>query len=193
MIYSIVSFLFQNRNYFYYFCIAWQKLLEKIKPTKWSFKKVIKETQGKKRRKIDLRRWCAALSSFGKREVTSTRKFVAWVLFRFVFAVHWGFVSAWIGLILSFVPASVVQRGQSLTSEEDQFKHRHVMSETGRAPAARAVLQQCLQARLQVKPAEELSEAQFVQVRTGDRFMVFICRTWSADTMFSCVFSLTCE
>ncbi|XP_041809604.1 D-aminoacyl-tRNA deacylase 2 [Chelmon rostratus] len=47
------------------------------------------------------------------------------------------------------------------------------MSETGRAPAARAVLQQCLQARLQVKPAEELSEAQFVQIDRG--MVIYIC------------------
>lgn len=32
-------------------------------------------------------------------------------------------------------------------------------------PVARTVLQQCLQATLQVKPAEEGSEAQYVQVR----------------------------
>lgn len=41
------------------------------------------------------------------------------------------------------------------------------MSEKGSGPVARTVLQQCLQARLQVKPAEEDSEAQFVQVRPG--------------------------
>lgn len=39
------------------------------------------------------------------------------------------------------------------------------MTEKGGAVAARTVLQQCLQARLQVKPADEQSEAQFVQVR----------------------------
>lgn len=49
------------------------------------------------------------------------------------------------------------------------------MTERDGAPAARAVLQQCLQARLQVKPAEEHSEAQFVQVRTPERFTVSIC------------------
>ncbi|XP_076605329.1 D-aminoacyl-tRNA deacylase 2 [Chaetodon auriga] len=47
------------------------------------------------------------------------------------------------------------------------------MSETGRAPVARTVLQQCLQARLQVKPAEELSEAQFVQIDRG--MVIYIC------------------
>lgn len=40
------------------------------------------------------------------------------------------------------------------------------MAERG-GPVARAVLQQCLQARLQVKPAEEEAEAQFVQVRAS--------------------------
>lgn len=39
------------------------------------------------------------------------------------------------------------------------------MTEKGCTPVARTVLQQCLQARLQVKPADEHSEAQFVQVR----------------------------
>lgn len=43
------------------------------------------------------------------------------------------------------------------------------MSEKDRAPVACTVLQQCLQARLQVKPADEYSEGQFVQVRTVDR------------------------
>lgn len=38
------------------------------------------------------------------------------------------------------------------------------MSDKDRAPVARTVLQQCLHARLQVKPAGEKSEAQFVQV-----------------------------
>ncbi|XP_070699071.1 D-aminoacyl-tRNA deacylase 2-like [Pempheris klunzingeri] len=51
------------------------------------------------------------------------------------------------------------------------------MSEKGgapaAAPAARAVLQQCLQARLQVKPAEELSEAQFVQIERG--MVIYVC------------------
>lgn len=39
------------------------------------------------------------------------------------------------------------------------------MSEKDRALVARTVLQQCLHARLQVKPAGEHSEAEFVQVR----------------------------
>ncbi|KAF3700725.1 putative D-tyrosyl-tRNA(Tyr) deacylase 2 [Channa argus] len=43
----------------------------------------------------------------------------------------------------------------------------------GGAPAARAVLQQCLQATLQVKPADEGSEAQFVQIDRG--LVMYIC------------------
>ncbi|XP_036927943.1 D-aminoacyl-tRNA deacylase 2 [Acanthopagrus latus] len=47
------------------------------------------------------------------------------------------------------------------------------MSEKGSGPVARTVLQQCLQARLQVKPAEEDSEAQFVQIDRG--MVIYIC------------------
>ncbi|XP_034418786.1 D-aminoacyl-tRNA deacylase 2 [Cyclopterus lumpus] len=47
------------------------------------------------------------------------------------------------------------------------------MTERGGVPAARAVLQQCLQARLQVKPPEELSEAQFVQIHRG--MVIYVC------------------
>ncbi|XP_070776133.1 D-aminoacyl-tRNA deacylase 2 [Enoplosus armatus] len=47
------------------------------------------------------------------------------------------------------------------------------MTEKGSAPAARAVLQQCLQARLQVKPAEDHAEAQFVQIDRGT--VIYIC------------------
>lgn len=78
------------------------------------------------------------------------------------------------------------------------------MSEKDRAPVARTVLQQCLQARLQVKPAEEHSEAQFVQVRTGDR--VIVCPSAASealrldmvqDVVAECftenVFILTCD
>ncbi|XP_072221248.1 D-aminoacyl-tRNA deacylase 2-like [Leuresthes tenuis] len=39
--------------------------------------------------------------------------------------------------------------------------------------AARTVLQQCLQARLQIKPADEHSEAQFVQISRG--MVIYIC------------------
>lgn len=49
------------------------------------------------------------------------------------------------------------------------------MSEKGSGPVARTVLQQCLQARLQVKPAEEDSEAQFVQVRPGSLHLDCTC------------------
>ncbi|XP_069573155.1 D-aminoacyl-tRNA deacylase 2 [Brachyistius frenatus] len=47
------------------------------------------------------------------------------------------------------------------------------MTEKDSAPVARTVLQQCLQARLQVKPAEETSEAQFVQIDRG--MVIYIC------------------
>lgn len=48
------------------------------------------------------------------------------------------------------------------------------MTEKGSAPAAaRAVLQQCLSARLQVKPADEHSEAEFVQIDRG--MVIYIC------------------
>lgn len=49
------------------------------------------------------------------------------------------------------------------------------MTEKGCNPVARTVLQQCLQARLQVKPADEHSEAQFVQVR--DAFFITALQT----------------
>ncbi|XP_059209769.1 D-aminoacyl-tRNA deacylase 2-like [Centropristis striata] len=47
------------------------------------------------------------------------------------------------------------------------------MTERSSSPAARTVLQQCLQARLQVKPADEHSEAQFVQIDRG--MVIYIC------------------
>ncbi|XP_035529970.1 D-aminoacyl-tRNA deacylase 2 [Morone saxatilis] len=47
------------------------------------------------------------------------------------------------------------------------------MSEKGAATVARTVLQQCLRATLQVKPAEEQSEAQFVQIDRG--MVIYIC------------------
>lgn len=40
-------------------------------------------------------------------------------------------------------------------------------------PVARAVLQQCLHAKLQVKPAEQDSEAQFVEIDRG--MVIYIC------------------
>lgn len=50
-----------------------------------------------------------------------------------------------------------------------------VMSEkgSGPAPVARTVLQQCLQATLQVKPADDQSEAEFVQIDRG--MVIYIC------------------
>uniref|UniRef100_A0A1A8QL58 D-aminoacyl-tRNA deacylase n=2 Tax=Nothobranchius TaxID=28779 RepID=A0A1A8QL58_9TELE len=47
------------------------------------------------------------------------------------------------------------------------------MTEKGDSPAARTVLQQCLQARLQVRPAEGQSDAQFVQIHRG--MVIYIC------------------
>uniref|UniRef100_H3BVX8 D-aminoacyl-tRNA deacylase n=1 Tax=Tetraodon nigroviridis TaxID=99883 RepID=H3BVX8_TETNG len=47
------------------------------------------------------------------------------------------------------------------------------MSEKERALAARTVLQQCLRARLQVRPAGERSEAEFVQMDRGT--VLYIC------------------
>ncbi|XP_068194458.1 D-aminoacyl-tRNA deacylase 2 isoform X1 [Antennarius striatus] len=47
------------------------------------------------------------------------------------------------------------------------------MAEQGRAPVARTVLQQCLRARLQVKPAGEASDAEFVQIDRGT--VIYIC------------------
>uniref|UniRef100_H3BXW8 D-aminoacyl-tRNA deacylase n=1 Tax=Tetraodon nigroviridis TaxID=99883 RepID=H3BXW8_TETNG len=47
------------------------------------------------------------------------------------------------------------------------------MSEKERALAARTVLQQCLHARLQVRPAGEHSEAEFVQMDRGT--VLYIC------------------
>nr|XP_046268003.1 D-aminoacyl-tRNA deacylase 2 [Scatophagus argus] len=47
------------------------------------------------------------------------------------------------------------------------------MTEKSCGPVARTVLQQCLQARLQVKPADEHSEAQFVQIDRG--MVIYIC------------------
>lgn len=58
--------------------------------------------------------------------------------------------------------------------------NRAVMSEKERVPVARTVLQQCLHAKLQVKPAEQHSEAQFVEVRTEGR--VILCPSSVAAT-----------
>ncbi|XP_028250530.1 D-aminoacyl-tRNA deacylase 2-like [Parambassis ranga] len=47
------------------------------------------------------------------------------------------------------------------------------MADRGGAPAARTVLQQCIRARLQVKPAEGQSEAEYVQMDRG--MVIYIC------------------
>lgn len=62
------------------------------------------------------------------------------------------------------------------------------MSDKDRLPVARAVLQQCLHAELQVKPAEGDCEAQFVEVSDGFQcqnhqlmlsvFKTFIGKNW---------------
>uniref|UniRef100_H3C4D8 D-aminoacyl-tRNA deacylase n=1 Tax=Tetraodon nigroviridis TaxID=99883 RepID=H3C4D8_TETNG len=53
------------------------------------------------------------------------------------------------------------------------------MSEKERALAARTVLQQCLRARLQVRPAGERSEAEFVQMDRGT--VLYICFKGATD------------
>ncbi|XP_044023671.1 D-aminoacyl-tRNA deacylase 2-like [Siniperca chuatsi] len=62
---------------------------------------------------------------------------------------------------------------QFIKRAEHKLKNGVVMSEKGSGPAARAVLQQCVQARLQVKPAEEHAEARFVQIDRG--MVIYIC------------------
>lgn len=62
------------------------------------------------------------------------------------------------------------------------------MSEKEMLPVARAVLQQCLHAKLQVKPAEQDSEAQFVEVSTADwchfsSLMVYVNQTFVAKKL----------
>ncbi|CAG5866914.1 D-aminoacyl-tRNA deacylase 2-like [Menidia menidia] len=47
------------------------------------------------------------------------------------------------------------------------------MTEKSCSAMARIMLQQCLQARLQVKPADEHSEAQFVQINRG--MVIYVC------------------
>ncbi|XP_024133084.1 D-aminoacyl-tRNA deacylase 2 [Oryzias melastigma] len=53
--------------------------------------------------------------------------------------------------------------------EEDGVR----MADSGGGPAARTVLQQCLQARLQVQPAGEQSEAEYVQISRG--MVIYVC------------------
>ncbi|XP_066199111.1 D-aminoacyl-tRNA deacylase 2 [Saccopteryx leptura] len=53
------------------------------------------------------------------------------------------------------------------------------MAESGRTPQARALLQQCLHARLQVRPAEGDSAAQSVEVQRG--LVIYVCFFKGAD------------
>ncbi|KAM5340645.1 D-aminoacyl-tRNA deacylase 2 isoform 4-T4 [Glossophaga mutica] len=53
------------------------------------------------------------------------------------------------------------------------------MAESGRTPQARALLQQCLHARLQVRPAEGDSAAQWVEVQKG--LVIYVCFFKGAD------------
>ncbi|XP_041710727.1 D-aminoacyl-tRNA deacylase 2 [Coregonus clupeaformis] len=52
-------------------------------------------------------------------------------------------------------------------------RHRFRMTEKADSPQARTVLQQCLYARLQVKPADDQSEAEWVEIDRG--MVVYIC------------------
>ncbi|XP_028576964.2 D-aminoacyl-tRNA deacylase 2 [Podarcis muralis] len=47
------------------------------------------------------------------------------------------------------------------------------MADSTRGPFARALLQQCLHARLQVKPAEPGSEAEWVEIQRG--LIIYVC------------------
>uniref|UniRef100_A0A8D0C3B6 D-aminoacyl-tRNA deacylase 2 n=1 Tax=Salvator merianae TaxID=96440 RepID=A0A8D0C3B6_SALMN len=47
------------------------------------------------------------------------------------------------------------------------------MADSSRSPLARSVLQQCLHAKLQVKPAEPDSEAEWVEINRG--LVIYIC------------------
>ncbi|KAM5242541.1 D-aminoacyl-tRNA deacylase 2 [Hipposideros larvatus] len=53
------------------------------------------------------------------------------------------------------------------------------MAESGRIPQARAILQQCLHARLQVRPAEGDAAAQWVEVQRG--LVIYVCFFKGAD------------
>ncbi|XP_060243465.1 D-aminoacyl-tRNA deacylase 2 isoform X2 [Meriones unguiculatus] len=54
------------------------------------------------------------------------------------------------------------------------------MADGGRAAQARALLQQCLHARLQVRPAEGDAAAQWVEIRRG--LVIYVCFFKGADT-----------
>lgn len=64
------------------------------------------------------------------------------------------------------------------------------MSEKDRALVARTVLQQCLHARLQVKPADEHSEAEFVQVKESDNLSGFWLKNVSLVSSFMLEFHI---
>ncbi|XP_037690697.1 D-aminoacyl-tRNA deacylase 2 isoform X2 [Choloepus didactylus] len=53
------------------------------------------------------------------------------------------------------------------------------MADGGRMPQARALLQQCLHARLQVRPAEGDAAAQWVEVQRG--LVIYVCFFKGAD------------
>ena len=53
------------------------------------------------------------------------------------------------------------------------------MADSGRTPQARALLQQCLHARLQVRPAEGDVEAEWVEVQRG--LAIYVCFFKGAD------------
>ncbi|XP_061288329.1 D-aminoacyl-tRNA deacylase 2-like [Bos javanicus] len=53
------------------------------------------------------------------------------------------------------------------------------MADSGRTPQARALLQQCLHARLQVRPAEGDVEAEWVEVQRG--LVIYVCFFKGAD------------
>ncbi|CAK6432580.1 unnamed protein product [Pipistrellus nathusii] len=53
------------------------------------------------------------------------------------------------------------------------------MADGGRPPQARALLQQCLHARLQVRPAEADSAAQWVEIQRG--LVIYVCFFKGAD------------
>uniref|UniRef100_A0A8C8YU46 D-aminoacyl-tRNA deacylase 2 n=1 Tax=Prolemur simus TaxID=1328070 RepID=A0A8C8YU46_PROSS len=54
------------------------------------------------------------------------------------------------------------------------------MADGGRSPQARAILQQCLHARLQVRPAEGDAAAQWVEV-TSAGLVIYVCFFKGAD------------
>ncbi|PNJ32666.1 T0122376 isoform 2 [Pongo abelii] len=53
------------------------------------------------------------------------------------------------------------------------------MAESSRIPQAWALLQQCLHARLQIRPADEDAAAQWVEVQRG--LVIYVCFFKGAD------------